>query len=124
MLVDTDIFVDYFRKVPSARDFFNTSSDIHTSQVVVMELIAGFTKKQEIKKLENFLISLQINLISIDEGISSIALDIFIKYRHSSNLSITDALLAATAFTSDQKLVTRNLKHFRSIKGLEIVKPY
>jgi len=37
---------------------------------------------------------------------------------------LMDALIAATAIKLNLKLVTRNVKHFEKIPGLEIEKPY
>ncbi|MCK4736099.1 MAG: PIN domain-containing protein, partial [Methanophagales archaeon] len=37
---------------------------------------------------------------------------------------LMDALIAATAMKLNLKLVTRNVKHYERIKGLEIEEPY
>jgi predicted nucleic acid-binding protein len=43
---------------------------------------------------------------------------------YKSNILIVDGLLAATALVHNLKLVTRNIKDFANIPGLELINPW
>ncbi len=89
------------------------------SVVTQMELIIGCRDKKELRSLENFLKRFQI--IGLDGPISDGAVDLLKRYRLSHGLLIADALIAATAITSDWQLVSKNQRNYRFIKGLQLL---
>lgn len=124
MVIDTNIFIDFFKEKPRARSFLEDQIEMLTSQIVIMELIIGFDKKTQIKKLDKFLKNVNITILPISTDISDLALDLFKRYFHATNIGILDALIAATSILTKQPLATLNLKHFNKIKELTAVKPY
>lgn len=40
--------------------------------------------------------------------------------RHGKQIDLEDIMIASIAITNNQRLITRNVKHFKRIKGLEI----
>lgn len=124
MIIDTNIFIDFFKGNTEAKSFLADDIEMSTSQIVLMEIITGFKKKNEIKKLEKFLKNAKIAVLPISSDISNLASDLFSKYFHSTSLGIPDAFIAATSILTKQPLATLNLKHFNKIKELTAVKPY
>ena len=47
-----------------------------------------------------------------------------IQLRQKQKIKLPDAVIAATALVDGLKLISRNTKDFKNIKGLEIVNPY
>jgi len=66
---------------------------------------------------------LRFEIVRLDEDISDMAVDLLSRYRLSHGLLIADALIAATAMSSKQPLVTKNQRDYRFIKGLDL-RPY
>lgn len=58
--------------------------------------------------------------IPIDNNISNLAVSLVEKYVLSHNLSIPDALIAATALTHNIKLFTLNIKDFKYIDNIRL----
>jgi hypothetical protein len=61
-------------------------------------------------------------VIEINENISTISTELIFEYAKSHNLAIPDSLIASTAISLNSKLFTFNLKDFRYIDGLVLVK--
>lgn len=125
MVIDTTVFVDFFRGNDKAEQFLiNSNETIVISRVVLMELVRGLKSKKDIKILLKQLILLAIEVKELDEEISQTAGILFETYYHSHGLGIMDALIAATAIVEKDNLITHNLKHFNFIQGLKLIKPY
>jgi len=53
-LIDTDVFVDFFRGHPKSKNFVTTNVDrIVLSVVVVSELYAGIRNEEELSELDS-----------------------------------------------------------------------
>jgi predicted nucleic acid-binding protein len=59
-------------------------------------------------------------VIELDQSIKHRTVSIRKQY----NIKLPDAIIAATALTSDLTLVTRNVKDFNQIHGLQIIDPW
>jgi predicted nucleic acid-binding protein len=122
VLVDTDILIDVARGNPRAVAFMKELSDqvsLNISIVTQMELLVGCRNKEEQKSLDTFLSNFRI--IELNAEISLQAVSFLKEYRLSHGLLIADALIAATASWAGISLVTRNLKDYRFIAGLELM---
>lgn len=124
MLVDTNIFIDYLKGEARVKKFFSEEANLTTSIIVVMEVIVGLPKKADIKKLEKFLSSANIKVYQLDNNVSKQSYEFFCQHFHSSNISIPDAIIAATTFVNNEELATLNIKHYRHIKDIKVTKPY
>lgn len=125
MIVDTTVLIDLTRNNDEAHKFLLTHpSNITISRISLMEVIDGLQTKRVIPILKRQLVNLNIQIIEIDQRISEMAGEVFEKYHHSNGLGMMDALIAATSVVVHEKLATHNMKHFRFIKELEVVKPY
>ena len=124
LVLDTDIFVDYFRKYAKAEKFFEKlrSEDNITyfSAITEVELISGNECNNfEVKaKLLNFLSNF--TKISVNNKIAVKAGD----FKRIHGVKMPDAIIAATAFAMKAKLITRNAKDYSRIDEVQVSIPY
>ncbi len=116
-LADTTLLVDHLRKVEAAKEFLIVKAP-SISQASVAELIEGAKNKFHLNQI-NITIS-PLEVIPINENISSSAINLILEYFLSHGLEFMDALIAATAMEHNLTLVTANVKHFSFIKGLKL----
>lgn len=124
IIVDTDILIDVGRNVTQAVTFLETmeqQTTVMISAVTVMELLVGCRNKREMRHLDRFL--QRFHVLMLDPHISAKAIDLLRTYRLGHGLLIADALIAATAIVWGYPFVSKNQRHFRYIKELELL-PY
>ena len=121
IVLDTNILIEILkgnRTIINQLELLNT--DFYISSITVMELYYGALNKVELFQLKKF-ISL-FHVIEINENISTISTELIFEYAKSHNLAIPDSLIASTAISLNSKLFTLNLKDFRYIDGLILIK--
>ena len=117
LLLDTNILIDHLRGDPKATVLLH---DIEVGRVVASisvitesELLSASSlnlrQLRDIAALLNILPKL---------AVTSHVAQIAARFRRLYHIDLADALIAATAYLANTTLVTRNLKHFRSIKEL------
>ncbi len=116
VLVDTDIFIDYFN-CQIFREFFESDQfRVYYSVVTKKELLSkeGINRTEE-KAIRRFL--KKVRLVLLD-------LPILEKYslfrKQYPQIAKEDCLIAATAVVKNFYLVTRNFRHFRVFKELNL----
>ena len=122
VVVDTDILIDAGRNVCEAVNCLTQIEQkfsIAISSVTQMELIVGCRNKKELRSLEQFVD--RFFVLRLDEQISDTACDLLKQYRLSHGLLIADALIAATAITSDLSFVSKKQKDYRFIEDLQLL---
>lgn len=121
--IDSDILIDYLRGIKDARDFLLRESAVaplYISAISVVEIYSGKDtrdqkKREQIEKfLQNFLV------IDVNPVIAAQAGEI----RRDFGKPFADTIVAASAIFYRLRLVTRNTKHFSSVKNLEVFRPY
>jgi len=117
-LLDTTVFVDYYRKVPRAQQFLQSETTLPCSVITAAELIQGSRNKNEQRNAEKLLS--KIEFVPLNPQIGVTMFNLMKKYFLSHGLQIPDALIAATAVEEDLTLVTSNVKHYSFIKGLKL----
>ncbi len=117
-LIDTDILIDFFRRRPAAGEYLDSKGDWSYSLATAMELFAGANDKKQIVEMETFLNAY--SMLHLSSDIGARALDIIKTYSKADGIDPIDAILAATALAGEMTLSTRNGKHFRNIKGLQL----
>ena len=114
MLVDTCLFIEHFRGNTTVSTFLCQHADsIHISAITDMELAQGVRNKQELQTYYKLLKALKIELIEINEPISTQAREWVRQYGLSHNLHLADALIAATAKQHQLTLYTDNVRDFQ-----------
>mgnify|MGYP001570737736 CR=1 FL=1 len=125
MVVDSDVFIDFFRDTQKAREFFlENNQSLIVSRVTILEIILGVKTKRDATKALKQLDSLGVHVVEVNENISKLAGELFLRYWHRYGIGILDCLVAATALTLREALMTRNVRHFRPIESLELQVPY
>lgn len=124
-LTDTDILIDAARGVADAISFLNaqqTASGLYVSIISPMELVAGCSNKTELAQVQQFL--QRVTIVPISTAASQVAYQLMESFFLSHGLLIPDALIAATALEHRLILHTKNVRHFRMIPNLSVLRPY
>jgi len=122
-IVDTDVLIDIQRGHPPAVAWFTALTEIPAVPgYVVMELIQDARNGHEVRKALKLVAPLQ--TVWPTEIDCARALSDFAAYHLSHSLGLLDALIAACAVGRSATLYTFNVKHYRPVPGLIIVKPY
>jgi predicted nucleic acid-binding protein len=124
-VIDTDMLVDALRGFRVGLDHVEEAEQqgvLRISIITEMELIVGCRNQRELHRLARFL--RRFTIMAMTEVIAARAVTLLHQYRLRYGLSITDALIAATAFAYNETLYTKNVRHFRMIPGLTVVRPY
>jgi predicted nucleic acid-binding protein len=116
-LLDTNILIDYLNGIPEAGKEIGRYRDKAISLITWMEVMAGTTAQDE-QIIKTFLS--QFELLPIDGTVSAEAVAI----RRSRKIKPPDAIILATARTSDRLLVTRNTKDFPAGQDVDVRMPY
>lgn len=121
-LIDTDVLIDAGRDIREAiglLERLGVETTLAISVVTQMELIVGCQSKHEYRSLERFLSRFEV--ISLNEQISTLAVDLLREYRLSHGLLIADALIAATAIHLKIPFVSKNQRDYRFIPKLNLL---
>ena len=116
LLIDTDIFIDYFKVGLLRQVFEGKEFEVYCSVVTKKELLS----KSGLKESERQAILLTLKryrLIPLNDRIVRKYSDLRGRYP---TIEKADALIAATALVRKLPLVTRNIRHFQNIDGLTI----
>lgn len=122
ILLDTNVLIEAFKGNAETKAVLQRfkRSDLGLSSITVMELIYGARNNQEVRFIKQFINTL--NVLLVNEKVSSEALNLVERFAKSHTLDIPDALIASTALTENCELFTYNLKDFRFIPGLRLFK--
>lgn len=125
LLIDSDVLIDHLRKEINALEFLTAEiekgSQLFVSVISRVEIFAGMRKGEE--ETVNSLFEIM-TPIDVDVTIADRAGEYLRKFSKSHALNIGDAIIAATSKEMALKLVTRNVKHYRLMKDIELVRPY
>ncbi len=124
-LIDTDILIDAERGRPDAASFLGSQFSANgprISSVSVMELMVGCRNRAELRGVRRFVASVRV--IPIDVSISRAAETLVETFSLGHGMEIPDALIAATALGHGLILYTKNVRHFRMIPRLAVLRPY
>ena len=121
-LVDTDIIIDYLKGIEKSRLFLKRieAKEIEAfySAITVAELFAGVRDGNEEKAVINLLGLMKI--VEINFEISRLAGRLRFQYEKKNGIEIPDAIISATSLCLKIPLVTRNVKHFKVIREMEL----
>jgi predicted nucleic acid-binding protein len=132
-LIDTNT-ISEMRKIncnPNVKAYIDAlpQDDIYISVVTLGEIMKGIEKTTDNEKkaklfswFENIFEWFEENIVNVDS-------DVMIEWgklvvRHKQTLPAMDSLLAATCLTHHFTLLTRNVKDFTHIAGIDIINPW
>lgn len=116
LLLDTDIFIDFFNTGRFHALFDSSSFTLYYSIVTKKELLTkpGLRENEREAILDELS---RCRLITLSESIAARYSEL---RRQHPSLDKGDALIAATALVKHLPLMTRNKRHFRMITGLPL----
>jgi len=121
ILLDTNILIEILKgNRQTEQEVAGLRGPLSVSTVSVMELMYGARDKGEVLRIQQFVQLFE--QLPLSEAISTAALRLVTDYAKSHGLDIPDALIAATAIEHRASLLTYNLKDFRFIPGLALVR--
>lgn len=125
MIIDADIWIDIIRGYQQAADFLiKEPESVKVCRITIMELVRGCHSNKDVTIVKSLLSKTNAVTVEIDQKISENAGQIFERFHLSHNIGLIDAVTAATALESEEKLATRNLKHYKFIPKLQLHLPY
>lgn len=122
MLIDTDVLIWYLKGNMKALEAIEVAGAFSISAVTYMELVQGMRNKQELNLLRQALKSWGAKVLHASEEVSAKAVFYVEQLYLSHSIQLADALIAATAATYGQPLLTGNDKHYRAIKEITLKK--
>jgi predicted nucleic acid-binding protein len=122
MLIDTDVLIHYLRGNKNAQNSIGKNIPFKISVITCMELIQGMKDKRELHLLQKTLKNWSVEIIQINENISTRAMFLVEDYFLSNSLELTDALIAATSLENQEILLTANDKHYKYIPNIQVNK--
>ncbi len=123
VLCDSNILIDVYRgNEETIRQVNELGKDRFViSAVTAAEVLFGARNKTEHQKIKKDIANIQV--LEINEDISSLFVKLVSDYTLSHKLAIPDAIIAATAITYKLPLFTHNQRDFRFITGIKFYKP-
>ena len=120
MIFDTDVLIWFLRGNEKAIETVIDEIPFSVSAVTYMELLKGVRNKRELTQLKKSFKKMDVQVISINENISNMAVSFVEKYTLGHSVEFADALIAATCIEKGEMLFTANDKHYKAIDGLDL----
>jgi predicted nucleic acid-binding protein len=122
VIIDTDVLIWYLRGNENAKKAITANIPFRISVINYMELLQGMKDKKELHVLQKFLKKWSIEIIHINENISTRAMFFTEDYSLSHSIELGDAIIAATALEYHETLLTANEKHYGVIPNIRLEK--
>ncbi len=125
--LDTTFVIDLLRGDSKARliaqNFDNSSESVFVTSPSIVEIVDGaflsFDPNKEVKKIEELLSSIMVLDLNKENAFMAGKTEAQLK-ESGEVIEIEDIMIAAIAMTNNERLITRNVKHFSKIKDLKI----
>lgn len=121
-VADTSILIDFFQGNPDV-EFLRTSVEedlLRLPTIVIFEILSGVKNENHLARRKSLVDAC--GHLPLTREVAEKAAEIFSYLREKGiTIDIQDILIGATALTYSLPVVTRNVKHFRQIKGLNIL---
>ena len=128
MIIDTTLLIDIIRakdkKVAEKMEELDKEEFPHfITSITVMELISGALRSDKPNSNEEMVEKLvsAFEILPFDHDASLVAgsIDAYL-IKEGKNIGTTDTMIDAIALANNQEILTRNVKHFERVKGLEV----
>ncbi|MEK6899194.1 MAG: PIN domain-containing protein [Nanoarchaeota archaeon] len=122
VVVDTSVFIDHLRGYKPANDFFISldDKDLLFSALSEAELLSGKSCNDSEQRESILQFLKRWKKIDVTNPIAMMAGDL----RRTYEITLSDAIIAATAIIYNMELLTRDISDFKGIKELKIRAPY
>lgn len=122
VLIDTDVLIWLFRGRESARRAIDKVATVELSAITYMELVQGMRNKDEFRMLRRTVYEHGWRVLPLTENVSHRATVYIETYALSHGMKLADALVAASAVESGTLLMTANVKHYKVVPDVELVR--
>jgi len=125
ILIDTSIVIEHLRKQNKQESNlyrFIQKHDLFISVVTEFELYSGAVNSEKEKDILNILAAIKTLPFSSESAYEASKIYKFLK-QHNQIIEIGDIFIGATGLTYNMPLLTNNIKHFKRIEGLLLLKP-
>ena len=120
MIFDTDIFIWIQRGNAKAAKKLDATNERYLSIQSYMELLQGAKNKSQHQYIKNFLAEFNFVTLPLTENIGHRAAIYIEEYSLSSGMRAGDAIIAATAVENNMPVLSSKVKHYKSVKDLEL----
>jgi hypothetical protein len=121
VIFDTDVLVWAARGDSRAARVIDRTAERALSVISLMELLQGARSLLEGRRIRQSLAALQFRILPLSESIGGGAAALVEQYSLAHGIQVADALIAATAIEAGEPLCSANVKHFRPVRGLDLV---
>jgi predicted nucleic acid-binding protein len=122
MLIDSDVLIWYIRGNKNAQKTIHKNIPFKISVINYMEIIQGMKDKKELKSFQKCLKKWAVDIIQINDNISTRAMFLVEDYYLSHSMELGDAIIASTALENQEIILTGNDKHYKFIPNIQIQK--
>jgi predicted nucleic acid-binding protein len=122
MLIDSDVLIWYIRGNKNAQNTISNNIPFKISVINYMEVIQGMRDKKELKSFQKCLKKWSVDIIQINENISTRAMFLVEDYYLSHSMEAGDAIIASTALENQEAILTGNDKHYKFIPNIQVQK--
>jgi predicted nucleic acid-binding protein len=122
LIIDTDVIIWELRGNLSAKQIIHSSIPFNISVVTYIKLVQGMRNKQELDKFIKQLAKWNVNIIQINNDISTRAMIYVEEFFLSHSMELSDSLIAATCINNSEILLTANDKHYKHIPNIQLKK--
>lgn len=120
MTIDSNIVIGYLAEDPAISAYLASCREqgfyLYISTVVASEVLAFEMTPEERRTVKQFLKN---NFFTIP--FTEDLVDLVAELRMTSKIKLPDAIIAATALHTGTPLLTRNIKDFKKVKGLNVL---
>ena len=120
VIIDTDVVIDVLRGFEPTKEKIKElleNNELLISGITEAEIFAG--KDMEIEEKREKIVKFLSKFKKINPN--NRILQIAGKFRRRYGISLLDCIIAATAYTLNAKLFTRNKKDFKKMKEIELI---
>jgi predicted nucleic acid-binding protein len=122
MLIDSDVLIWYIKGNENAKNAISNNIPFKISVINYMEVIQGMRDKKELKSFQKYLKKWPVDIIQINENISTRAMFLVEDYYLSYSMELGDAIIASTALENQEIILTGNDKHYKFIPNIQVQK--
>jgi len=122
LIIDTDVIIWELRGNLNPKKIIHENIPFCISVITYMELVQGMRNKGELNTFIKQLTSWGVNIIQINNDISTRAMIYVEEYSLSHSMELADALIAATCVNNSEILLTANEKHYKHIPNIQLAK--
>lgn len=122
MIIDSDVIIWELRGNPGAKKVIHSNIPFSISVVTYIEIVQGMRNKQELSLFIKQLAKWHVNIIHVNNDISTRAMIYVEEFFLSHSMELADSLIAATCINNSEVLLTANEKHYKHIPNIQLVK--